>query len=128
MLIRAARFVQDRHEVTAPGTPGHALPRRPRTANGGAEHNQTLGGWPGPAKPEPDELDEPDEPDMPGQWCVPGDAFGVDGVVGVVAVGVDDVDELPPVAALANAALPPASAPVTTSAATSLLICIGLLS
>jgi hypothetical protein len=76
---------------------------------------------------------------MPGQWCVPGDAFGVgvpgdafgvDAVVGVVAVGVDDVVELPPVAALASAAPPTASAPVTISAATSLpsLICIGLLS
>ena len=108
--------------------PGEALPRRPRTASGGAEHNHTLGGWPGlGTKPEPD---DPDEPDMPGQWCVPGDAFGVDGVVGVVAVGVEDVVDLPPVAALANAAPPPASAPVTTIAATSLLslICTGLLS
>jgi hypothetical protein len=67
---------------------------------------------------------------MPGQWCAPGDAFGVDGLVGVLAAGVDDVVELPPVAALASAAPPPASAPVTISAATSLLslLCIGLLS
>jgi hypothetical protein len=67
---------------------------------------------------------------MPGQWCARGDAFGVDGVVGFVAAGVDDLVELPPVAALASAAPPPASAPVTISAATSLLslTCIGLLS
>jgi hypothetical protein len=128
LLIRARHFVQDRHEVSTPGTPGHPLPHRPRPASGGAEHNQTVGDGPGAgAKPEPD---EPAEPDMPGQWCAPGDAFGagfpgdafgVDGLVGV---------ELPLVAALASAAPPPASAPVTISAAASLLslICIGLLS
>jgi hypothetical protein len=67
---------------------------------------------------------------MPGQWCAPGDAFGVDGLVGLVAGGFDDFVELPPVAALASAAPPPASPPVTITAATSLLslICIGLLS
>jgi hypothetical protein len=50
-------------------------------------------------------------------------------VVGVVAVGVDDVVELPPVAPLANAAPPPASAPMTISAAIILvsLVRIGLL-
>jgi hypothetical protein len=61
---------------------------------------------------------------MPRQWCAPDGARAVEGVVGtvlvvvVVAVELAAVVEVPPVAALANAAPPPAIAPVMTSVAT----------